>query len=64
MPEVMGDAGLTADPFSEEDIAAKMTKLVQDKQLYQKLKDSCANNVARFSWDKTTELYWKSIQKI
>lgn len=64
MPEVVGEAGVTVDPFSVDDIASKLALLVQDVELYQNLKLACQDNLKRFSWDKTTDLYWESIMKI
>lgn len=61
LPEVAGDAGIYADPFDHEDIAAKMLSLVNDQTLYA---DAVKKGLARsqyFSWDITAEKLWKCL---
>jgi len=64
MPEVAGDAALYIDPFSVSSIAQAMIKLFQEPEyrdtLIKKGKEQCKN----FSWDKTADKFWKSIDKI
>lgn len=64
MPEVAGNAALYCDPLHTESIAVAMKKIVQDKELYQKLQESASVQKQKFSWDKTADLVWKSISKI
>jgi len=64
MPEVAGDAALYIDPFSVSSIAQAMIKLFHEPEyrdtLIKKGKEQCKN----FSWDKTADKFWKSIDKI
>ncbi|HLG03767.1 MAG TPA: glycosyltransferase family 1 protein [Bacteroidia bacterium] len=63
MPEVGGDAVLYADPFSEESIAGALAALDQDLSLRQLL---IAKGIVRreiFSWDKTADRLWLSMEK-
>jgi glycosyltransferase involved in cell wall biosynthesis len=64
MPEVAGDAALFADPYSVESIAHAMIQISKDKKLQNNLIEKGFIQVTKFSWDKTAELLWKSIEKI
>ncbi len=63
MPEVAGDAALLVDPFSVESIAKGMKDLLNDEALRQKLIEKGRLRCKFFSWDKTAELTWNSIEK-
>lgn len=54
LPEVCGDAALYFDPFSEDDIAAKIQTFMQDKSLQTRLRARGGAQAERFSWDRTT----------
>lgn len=53
LPEVAGDAALYFDPYSPEDIAARMSQVVSDPDLRDRLRHAGFENVKRFSWQKT-----------
>lgn len=63
MPEVVQDAGILTDPFSEKSIAEAMEKLATDKVLRKELSLKSVDQAKKFSWDKTAQLLWKSITK-
>jgi glycosyltransferase involved in cell wall biosynthesis len=63
LPEVGGDAVLYADPFDQRQIAEAMIKLYQDKELRESLIEKGFRQKEKFSWDKTADLLWKSIEK-
>ena len=63
MPEVVEDAGILVDPFSVEDITKAMVNIVADQSLRKKLAEKSKTQAQKFSWDKTAQLLWKSIQK-
>jgi len=63
MPEVGGDAVLLADPFSSESICEAMVKLVKDNSLRQNLIEKGRKRRLDFSWDKTSERLWGTIEK-
>ncbi|HXB13805.1 MAG TPA: glycosyltransferase family 1 protein, partial [Bacteroidia bacterium] len=63
MPEVAGDAALQVDPFSVDDIANAMQDIFHDEALRQKLIEKGRARCRNFSWDKTAELTWTSIEK-
>jgi alpha-1,3-rhamnosyl/mannosyltransferase len=53
--EVVGDAGLLADPESVEEIADKMRLLHSDEALRQRLIDAGHARAAAFTWQKAAE---------
>lgn len=63
MPEVAGNAGLLADPSSVDSIAAQMQKIWSEDGLRAKLIDNGRLQRQQFSWDRSAELFWESIEK-
>lgn len=63
MPEVAGDAGLLVDPFSIDSIKDAMLKISKDESLRNKLIENGRKQRENFSWDKTAEKLWGSIEK-
>lgn len=63
MPEVAGDAALLVEPSSVEQIASAMTRIACDSKLRTKLIKNGRNQREKFSWDKTAERMWSSIEK-
>lgn len=63
MPEVAGDAALLTDPFQPESIKNAMLQIYNDQKLRNELilKGQIQRN--KFSWDKTADLLWQSIEK-
>jgi glycosyltransferase involved in cell wall biosynthesis len=53
MPEVAGDAALLFDPYDEEDMSAKLQKLVEDDLLRSDLVAKGFNRAKIFSWTST-----------
>ncbi len=62
LPEVGGSAVLYVDPFSLNQIKDAMIKIHQDKDLRDMLILKGFAQKDKFSWDKTAELLWGSIQ--
>jgi len=62
MREIGGEAALYADPSNTEEIAAQMKTIFKDEQLRSKLIDLGKVQVQNFSWEKTAQLMWQSIQ--
>jgi len=62
LPEVGGDAVLYVDPFDIPQIEGAMIRLYQDKELRDSLIELGYRQKEKFSWDKTAELLWGSIQ--
>ncbi|MCC6601015.1 MAG: glycosyltransferase family 4 protein [Crocinitomicaceae bacterium] len=63
MPEVAGEAGLLVDPFSIDSIKDAMLKIYNDEALRNKLIENGRKQRENFSWDKTAEKLWGSIEK-
>ncbi len=59
LPEVVSDAGIYFDPFSEEDIERAVTELVTDQELRQKLIALGYERAKHFSWKKSAEIIMK-----
>lgn len=55
LPEVAGNAAVFVDPYSVEDIAFKMEKVLTDEELKNKLKENGFKRVIDFSWDKAAK---------
>ncbi len=62
LPEVGGNAVLYVDPFSLTQIKDAMIRISQDKELRDSLIEKGFKQREKFSWDKTAELLWGSIQ--
>jgi len=64
MPEVVGDAGLLADPYSVDSIAEQMLKLWTEKGLREQLIEKGKKQRQKYSWDLTAEKMWVSMEKV
>jgi glycosyltransferase involved in cell wall biosynthesis len=53
LPEVAGDAAVYFDPYSAKDIADKILKVLQDRDLQQHLVERGSKNLERFSWEES-----------
>lgn len=62
MPEVAKDAALLVDPFSIDSIADAMLAIYKDENLRNSLIIKGRARKLNFSWDKTSEALWKSIE--
>lgn len=63
MPEVAGEAALLIDPFQPESIKNAMLQIYNNKKLRNELILKGQNRRNNFSWDKTADLLWQSIEK-
>ena len=63
MPEIAGDAALLVNPSEVPEITLAMVQLAKNEDLRSNLieKGTLQNQI--YSWDKTADLYWKSIKK-
>ena len=55
LPEVGGNAVLYVDPYKEDDIARVIEKMVEDKELKNKLAEQGLERAKQFSWRRTAE---------
>jgi glycosyltransferase involved in cell wall biosynthesis len=63
MPEVAGDAALLVDPMSVDSISDAMKKMAGDAGLREKLIAKGIERSKMFSWQKSSERLWKTIEK-
>lgn len=63
IPEVGGDAVLYTDPCKTEEITEAMYKIANDEDLRKELVRKGARQKEKFSWEKTAEKLWVSIEK-
>ena len=64
MPEVVGAAGLLADPTNVGQMAAQMVRLWQEPTLRQTLVERGRVQRQQFSWEKTAQTLWKSLESM
>jgi glycosyltransferase involved in cell wall biosynthesis len=62
LPEVAGNAALMVDPYSIDSIAAGMRLMCRDEHLRQEIIQKARLQRTNFSWNKTAEGLWDSIQ--
>lgn len=63
MPEIAGDAALLVDPFNPKDIASAMKRISTDSSLCQRLINAGSERAVKFTWDKSAERLWQSIER-
>lgn len=63
MPEIAGDAAITVNPYNVEQIAEAMSSLATEESLRQKLIDKGNARKNLFTWDRTADLLWQTIEK-
>ena len=64
MPEIAGDAALLVDPFSVESISDAMIRIYADDHLKNELITKGFTQCQKYSWEKTADRFWESIEKI
>lgn len=62
-PEILSDAALYIKPDDHKDIADKMMLIYKDEKLRQQLIEKGKEQVKKYSWDKTADSLWESIEK-
>jgi len=55
IPEVLSDAGMTFTPGSVDELFARVSEMLNDKELLRKLSLRAVKNAQRFDWDRITE---------
>ena len=63
MPETGGDAALYADPADPNTIGQLMIQIYRDEQLRSRLITKGLEQAQRFSWERTANLLWQSLEK-
>jgi len=63
MPEVGGNAALYVDPTSVESIKGAMLNVFCDTNIRKDLIEKARVQRRKFTWDKTADLLWQSVEK-
>ncbi len=64
LPEVCGDAALLVDPFSVDSICDAMESIYNDEPMRKRLIRAGKHRREMFSWDKTAEIVWKTVESV
>jgi glycosyltransferase involved in cell wall biosynthesis len=64
LPEVCGDAALYADPYSPDDWAEKLQRVLENAQLRQDLREKGLVQAAKFTWEKAARQMIEAIQSV
>lgn len=63
MPEIAGDAALLVNPYDVGEIAKAMEQLYRDPLLRNTLIEKGKARKGLYTWDRTAELLWQTIEK-
>lgn len=63
IPEIAGDAGLSVNPFEVNDISNAMIELFKNENTRQQLIQNGIKRKNNFSWNKSANLLWDSINR-
>jgi alpha-1,3-rhamnosyl/mannosyltransferase len=64
LPEVVGDCALICDPYSEKDIASKLSELYNNATLRTHLSKSGIDRAKMFTWEKSAELLYDIYKEV
>ena len=64
LPEVMGDAGLIFDLSDPHNLSSLMKQCLSNYTLRQSMKEKGLARAKLFSWQRTAELIWKTLNEI
>ena len=64
LPEVVGNAAITVNPYDFEELAKKIDKVLSDKELQKILIKKGVNRAKEFTWEKTALETIKVYEKV
>jgi glycosyltransferase involved in cell wall biosynthesis len=64
LPEVVGDAGLVADPRSRQEIRAALERLLLTPSLRSRLSECGRMRARQFTWDECARKSWKFFERV
>jgi glycosyltransferase involved in cell wall biosynthesis len=64
IPEVAGDCGLLINPNKPFEMAAAMSKIINDPKLYKTLSNKGKNRASQFSWEKSANQTLEILENI
>jgi glycosyltransferase involved in cell wall biosynthesis len=56
LPEIVGDAGVTIDPFNVEELAHALVMICRDEAWRDRLREKALRESARFRWERSAQL--------
>lgn len=65
LPEVVGDAGIYFDPFSEDEIEEAIKQLLESQEIRNMLQRKAKDRVQKFSWNNSAHIiqsYYKKLE--
>ena len=62
LPEVVGNAGLKIDPYSQQECEQALVKLISDQDLRSRLSELSAMQAKKFTWEKASADTWNTLQ--
>lgn len=63
-PEVVGDAGLLADVDNPADLAAKITRVLDDASLAESLRQRAQERARQFTWEATADRAMAALERL
>lgn len=63
LAEVVGDAAVVIDPYDVDSMADGINRVVQDETLRADLRAQGFVQARRFSWDRSAEIVWQTLQR-
>lgn len=63
-PEVVGDAGLLADVDNPADLAAKITRLIDEPSLAETLRQRARERARQFTWEATADRAMTALERL
>jgi glycosyltransferase involved in cell wall biosynthesis len=64
LPEVVGDAAVMFDPYSTDDMANAMHRILEDADLRQTLRERGLRRAAVFTWERTARETVKVYERV
>jgi len=64
LPEVVGNAGITVNPYDVEELVEAMYRVLNDEDLRKELSKKGLERSKLFSWRKTAEETWKVYEEV
>jgi glycosyltransferase involved in cell wall biosynthesis len=64
LPEVVGDAAVLVDPYSVDDIAAGLARILEDAELRKHLVAAGRQRAQHFSWERSVRAVHAGYQRV
>jgi glycosyltransferase involved in cell wall biosynthesis len=64
LPEVVGDAALLVNPYKTSEIASAITRVLEDAQLQEDLRQKGLQRAAQFTWQQSAQKMLSIYQRV